>query len=230
MPSRKYLVTGSGRGIGLEFVRQILESENSAIAVTRRGSAELTKLKEKFSHKLQIFLADVTSDEDVKKLMADLGRDQAIDILVNNAGVLLDANQPFAAVNLKNIERSFAVNTIAPMRMIQALLPNLLASVEPKVVSISSLMGSISDNKGGGYYGYRMSKAALNMMHKSFSIDYPQIASCVLHPGWVKTEMGGAAAPLSVEDSVRGLLQVIAKLSQKQTGQFFDHRGQSLPW
>jgi NAD(P)-dependent dehydrogenase (short-subunit alcohol dehydrogenase family) len=91
-------------------------------------------------------------------------------------------------------------------------------------------MGSIGDNSSGGSYGYRMSKAALNMFHKTFSIDFPQITSLVIHPGWVQTDMGGANAPTSVEKSARGILRVIEKASPRDSGDFLDYEGDRLPW
>ena len=116
------------------------------------------------------------------------------------------------------------------MRVTRAFLPHLRQSAQPKLIHITSLMGSIADNESGGYYGYRMSKAALNMFNKSFAIDYPEVISLVVHPGWVKTDMGGPQAPLPPEIAVRGILSVVNRATTKQTGKFFDYEGNELPW
>ena len=116
------------------------------------------------------------------------------------------------------------------MLVTQALLPCLERAAAPKVVNISSLMGSIEDNSSGGTYAYRMSKAALNMFTKTFAVDFPKIATLTMHPGWVKTDMGGANAPTEKTESVKGLLKVILASSLKNTGQFIDYEGDKLPW
>jgi NAD(P)-dependent dehydrogenase (short-subunit alcohol dehydrogenase family) len=150
-----------------------------------------------------------------------------VDLLINNAGVLFNQDN-FTIMNFEQIRQSFEVNTILPMRVCQALHPLLRKG--SRVVQITSLMGSIADNESGGYYGYRMSKAALNMFNRSYSIDFPEFTSVVLHPGWVKTEMGGQSAPVTPSESVAGMMGIIEKLSTEQSGKFFDFEGNELPW
>ena len=116
------------------------------------------------------------------------------------------------------------------MRVTRALLPNLRMAKAPKVINITSRMGSIDDNTSGGYYGYRMSKTALNMFNSSFSREFKDILAVVMHPGWVKTDMGGPSAPTEIYDSVKGLLSVINSLSLKDSGRFVDFRGEGIKW
>ena len=116
------------------------------------------------------------------------------------------------------------------MRVTQRLLSNLLASHRPIVATLTSKMGSIADNRSGGYYAYRVSKSAVNMLMKSFANDHPKIRTVLLHPGWVRTDMGGPNATVSVEASVDGLVSVITNLKPEQSGGFFDYKGAEIPW
>jgi NAD(P)-dependent dehydrogenase (short-subunit alcohol dehydrogenase family) len=129
-------------------------------------------------------------------------------------------------------EDVFRINTIGPTHLTDTLVPNLTSGKRKLVVCITSLLGSIADNTSGGYYAYRSSKAGLNAVVKSLSIDLKPrgIAAVVLHPGWVKTDMGGANAPLEAKESVGGMRSVIARLSLKDSGSFFDYHGKELPW
>ena len=153
----------------------------------------------------------------------------AVDLLINNAGIL-KSDGPFERLDFESVLESFKVNTLGPMRLAKALLPLLSQSPKPIIVNITSQMGSIDDNKSGGYYSYRISKTALNMFNKSFSLDHPQITSVVVHPGWVQTRMGGAGATITPEVSVRGLFNLVKNLDRKSSGRFFNHRGEELPW
>ena len=228
----RYLITGAGRGIGLELTRQLLEKGNEVVAVVRdpAKAKELQTLARKHEGPLRILSADVTREADVETVAREVGKSGAIDVLINNAGAYLDGDDDFRKLDLEKVAQSFAVNSIGPMRVTQALLPMLEKSKAPKAVHITSLMGSIGDNGSGGSYGYRMSKAALNMFMKCFANDFPSITSLVMHPGWVQTDMGGKAAPLSVQDSARGILEVVEKATREDTGRFFDYEGDELPW
>lgn len=231
--TRTYAVTGTSRGIGLELTRQLLQKENTVLALARNpsGSSALLQLKETYPKRLNLFSVDVTSDEQVFNLVKLIEKSgiKLIDVLINNAGTYgEDAN--LEKLSLEEVLKTFSTNAVAPMRMIRALLPFLRQSKEPKMISITSQMGSIADNDSGGFYGYRMSKAALNMFHKSLSLEYPQMTSFVINPGWVKTDMGGPDAPTSPEESVRGILSVIENAHIKDNGKFFDFEGGELPW
>ena len=124
------------------------------------------------------------------------------------------------------------VNTVAPLKLTEALLPNILQSNLKKIAVITSMMGSITDNTSGGSYIYRSSKAALNAAFRSLAIDLrgDGIAIGILHPGWVKTDMGGSNAILSTEESVKGLIEVIGALNLKTSGQFTNYNGKAIPW
>lgn len=135
-------------------------------------------------------------------------------------------------LNLEIVKETFDVNVLGPIRVTRYFLPLLEKGKEKKIIHITSLMGSIDDNKSGGDYAYRISKAALNMMNRSLAHELREqgICSVVMHPGWVKTEMGGTEAPTSVDESVRGIMTVISKLKFKDSGSFLNYQGSHLPW
>lgn len=221
------VVTGTSRGLGAEFVRQLLDQGYEVHAVSRKGGKSSTAF-------LKTHEIDLESKEGPRSLAGAL-EGRPITLLINNAGVFLDDSEvPFAKLDFEVLRKSFEVNTLIAGRVCQALLPNLekasSTQSRPKVVQITSLMGSIADNTGGGYYGYRVSKAALNMLNKSFAIDHPFLTAIVLHPGWVKTEMGGSEAPTLPADSVRGMLKVIDRATEQDSGKFFDFEGDTVPW
>jgi len=122
------------------------------------------------------------------------------------------------------------VNAMAPVALAGAFVGAVARSGERKMIAITSRLGSIAANNDGGLYGYRSSKAALNALWRSFAIDHPEIIASLLHPGWVRTDMGGAGAPLSPEESVAGMRRVIARLGKADSGRFYDYQGESIPW
>jgi NAD(P)-dependent dehydrogenase (short-subunit alcohol dehydrogenase family) len=221
-----WLITGANRGIGLELVRQLAARGDTAIATARRPE-EAGALGELGVKVLALDVADAAS---VRGMREQLG-DTPIDVLVNNAGVG-GPGRVLADLDLEAVRRTIDVNTLGPMRVTQALLPNLRAGQGKKVAHITSLMGSIADNGSGGAYGYRASKAALNMFNKNLSLELgPAGFVCVvLNPGWVQTDMGGQHAPTPVADSVRGLLRVIDALVPADNGTFINHDARRLPW
>ena len=218
---KKILITGANRGIGLELCRQLLARGDEVIAVCRRVSDELMALNLRV-----IEGVDVSSDESIRGLQNETGL-ESLDWLINNAGILsvenLD-NLDFAAM-----ERQFRVNALGPLRVTAALLPKLGAGA--KIGIITSRMGSVEDNTSGGYYGYRMSKAAVNMAGVNLARDLQQsgIAVVLLHPGMVATEMTGGRG-ISPQQSVRGLIQRMDALNMAQTGSFRHAEGEQLPW
>ncbi len=226
-----FFITGTSRGIGLEITKQLLESNHQVFATARtpEKSKDLINLKEKYAKNLTLFSLDVTSDNDVQNLNKKLTNTK-IDVIINNAGVYLDSEKGLQKLESKILEETFQTNTFGPVRVTQALLENLKMSKTPKLINITSLMGSISDNSSGGYYAYRMSKAALNMFNKSFSVDHPQITSLVIHPGWVQTDMGGKQAPTQPEESARGIIKVILNSRLEDSGKFFDFEGDEVGW
>jgi NAD(P)-dependent dehydrogenase (short-subunit alcohol dehydrogenase family) len=224
-----FLITGAGRGIGFQLTKLALADGHNVYALVRNPdkAAELTELKMKNNDSLHLLKADVRSADELKQVQAQL-KNTPIDVLINNAGILTDSDiQHLTPDELQSV---FAVNTFAPIQVTQTFLQNLKAAPSAKLINITSLMGSISDNGSGGYYAYRMSKAALNMFAKSFSVDEPTITTLQLHPGWVRTSMGGPQAPVEPVDSAKGLYKVIMTSKADQSGKFFNYDGRPLPW
>ena len=182
------------------------------------------------SPRLQRFVADVTKSSDLKSLDKEFNQIDQIDVLINNAGVLHDRELSFDQTTEDILLQTFQVNLFGVHAVTQIAKKRLLKSSNPKVFSLSSVMGSITENASGRYYAYRSSKAALNAWNKSFSVDHPKITSIVIHPGWVATEMGGAQAPTSPKDSAAGILTLVQKLGLESTGKFFDYTGREVPW
>ena len=226
-----YFITGANRGIGRQLTTNLLSQGHTVLAGMRQiPDEDFLDLGEKYGDQLTIYKVDVTSDSSVQNLKREIAN-RKIDTLINNAGVLLDAKANLStSLDMTAMESSFQANTMGPVRVTQALLPVLLKSDAPRVLNISSKMGSIADNQSGHAYAYRMSKAALNMFTKSFAIDVPQITSICIHPGWVQTDMGGKNATVSVEESAQGILKVLSSLKSSDSGQFFDYQGNKLPW
>jgi len=194
---------------------------------TARKPEQAMELKETGARVVQL---DVTDSNSIRA-MAEQLKGQRIDLLINNAGMLGHNAQSFAETDFDQVIATFDVNSLGPMRVTQALLPNILAGSGKTVIQISSTMGSIANNSGG-YYGYRASKAALNMLNSSLALELADrgITSVVIHPGWVQTRLGGENAAITVEDSVTGMMQVIAKLGPEDSGRFLDYQGEELPW
>ena len=215
------LVTGASRGIGLELCRQLRQAGHRVIAVCRTAPDELRSLGCRI-----IDGVEVTDDATVARLAAEVGGDR-IDVLVNNAGIL--ARDSLDDLDFDGMRRQFEVNALGPLRVTRALLPNLGAG--SKVVIITSRMGSIADNGSGGYYGYRMSKAAVNIAGVSLARDLRErgIAVLLLHPGMVATGMTGQQG-IPVAEAAANLVARIATLGLEQTGSFHHANGEPLPW
>ena len=221
-----WLVTGASRGLGLEWVRQLAARGETVIATARdpEASRELAALGVE-THPL-----DVSDQGSVDALAGKLGA-RPLDAILNNAGVG-GSGPPLPELEWGEVLRTMDVNALGPMRVTQAAWTNLLAGRRKLVVNVTSRMGSIGDNGSGGYYAYRASKAALNMLTKTLALDSRrQGVTCVLlHPGWVATDMGGKQAPLSPQQSVEGMLSVLDRLGPGDSGRFLDWSGTDLPW
>jgi NAD(P)-dependent dehydrogenase (short-subunit alcohol dehydrogenase family) len=230
MKNKNVLITGAGRGIGLALTKEFTQNGYSVFATYRSeiSAAELLKLaKEKPTIKL--IQIDVASDEGVKPLSAALKKSATtIDILINNSGVIGDKSHSILEQSFDSMMQVFNINTLGAMRVIKSVLPFMEKG--STIAQITSLMGSITDNGSGGYYDYRVSKAALNMMNMCLAKELPQMTCLVLHPGWVQTDMGGAGAKVSVDDCARGLFRVITTPSLRKSGEFLDYQGEHLPW
>lgn len=217
----RVLITGASRGIGLALTQKALDLDYQVFAITRQ--------KMNLSHKnLEVIQADVTKSSDIELIANSSSLGEGLDILINNAGVLLAKSK--TEETAKTFSDSFHLNATTPFLLTQKLRPTLMKSKNPKVIQISTMMSSIQDNTSGGYYSYRSSKMALNMITQSLSLDYPEITFGLLHPGWVQTEMGGSSAPVTVDQSAAGLWQVISELKKGSPLKLMDFKGRVLPW
>ena len=226
MPSM--LVTGSNRGIGLEFVRQYAAEGWRVHAACRRPEAarELAAAE----GDVAIHRLDVADDRQIAALAEGLGG-EAIDVLINNAGVG-GPREGFGETDTATWLEVFRVNTIAPVHMAERFIEHLMRGRRKLIVGLTSRMGSIADNTGGAYYIYRSSKAALNAAMKSLAIDLAPrgVAAVVFHPGWVKTDMGGPGAQIAPQASVAGMRKKITALGPADSGRFFNYDGGAIPW
>ena len=218
---KKILITGANRGIGLELSRQLADRGDEVIAVCRTSSKQLNDLNLRVIEGI-----DVNDDDSLKGLRARTG-DGGLDWLINNAGIL--SVESLDSLDFEAMERQFRVNALGPLRVTRALLPVL--GEGSKVGIITSRMGSIEDNTSGGYYGYRMSKAAVNMAGMSLARDLSErrIAVALLHPGMVATDMTGGRG-IQPSQSASGLIARMDALDMTGTGSFWHAEGERLPW
>jgi NAD(P)-dependent dehydrogenase (short-subunit alcohol dehydrogenase family) len=234
----KALITGTNRGIGLEFVRQLITQDVHVFAACRNPSKadQLLKLQEDFTQQISIIKLDVTDDQslaDSCKLVSS--KTNRLDLLVNNAAVSPD-DQGLGTYNSSVIKSTLEVNTVAPILVIQQFVQLLKKGRHSKIVNISSGLGSLkraTDPHMKKYARiYSSSKAALNMstIHMAHELVDHKIVVVSIHPGWVRTDMGGPNADLETEESVSGMLQVIDSLQLKDTGSFYDYTGETIPW
>ncbi|WP_432720925.1 SDR family oxidoreductase [Jeongeupia wiesaeckerbachi] len=223
--SKTLFITGAGRGIGREFVQQYLAAGWQVVATCRKP-ADLADLAQQPA--LTVLPLDVTDWDTVATLASQLG-DARIDLLINNAGIYGGVMQDLGGTDVGTWLETLATNAIAPVKIVEALLPRL--APRAVIVNISSKMGSMADNGSGGDYHYRSAKAALNAATVSLARDLAGRHCCVaLHPGWVQTDMGGAYALIDAATSVRGMHDVIAGLQAADTGRFITYDGRSIPW
>jgi NAD(P)-dependent dehydrogenase (short-subunit alcohol dehydrogenase family) len=219
------LVTGAAGGIGYELARQLAARGTAVIAVCRKPGAELPRLPVRVEADI-----DIATDAGCAALATRVAG-VPLDLLIHNAGVLfdesLDALDEAAVVNIR---RQFEVNALAPLRLTAKLAPQLVRG--GKLVLITSRMGSMADNNSGGYYGYRMSKAAMNAAGRSLAQDLTPrgVAVVMLHPGYVQTPMTGGRGDVDPATAARGLLARIDELTLASSGRFLHANGSQLPW
>ena len=216
------VITGANRGIGLALAKEYLAQDWNVIAICRSASDELLATKAKI-----ISGIDVTDAGAVASLPGLLN-DTTIDLLINNAGIF--QNESLGSIDYSSIAQQFVVNAEAPLRVTETLLDQLAPNA--KIAFITSRMGSIADNTSGAYYGYRMSKAALNAAAMSLTRDLKPrgIAIAILHPGYVQTAMVNFGGDITPNESARGLSQRIAELTLENSGGFWHSNGTQLPW
>jgi NAD(P)-dependent dehydrogenase (short-subunit alcohol dehydrogenase family) len=223
------LITGANRGIGLALAETFIARGDRVIA-TMRDPFRLPDLLKTAPRALCAVIGmEVTDQRSVDRAAASVK--EPIDVLINNAGVYGSRTDSSLEVDLGTFAEVLAVNTLAPIRVARAFLPQLKTSKAPRILSISSQMGALSGSASGSI-AYRASKAALNKAMQVVASDLRAdgIAVAVAHPGWVQTDMGGGGADLTAQESARGLIALIDRLTLKETGQFFRWDGTIHPW
>ncbi|EAT45852.1 AAEL002901-PA [Aedes aegypti] len=243
------LITGCNRGLGLGLIKSFLNLSTPPrhiIATCRniQQAEELNSLGKQHGnlHVLQIDLKDVDKYDQFVQEVEAIVQDNGLNVLFNNAGVSPKSTR-LNFVKSDDLIETFVTNTVAPIMLTKAFVPllkkaaevNASAPMGPQkacVVNMSSILGSIGANSDGGLYAYRTSKAALNAATKSMSLDLKpnQIMAVALHPGWVRTDMGGSKAPLSIEQSCNRMVQTVMQLGEKHNGGFLQYDGKELPW
>ena len=225
----RFVVTGTNRGIGLEFVKQ-LTARGEQVDATVRDPADAAELQAlvRPGVRLRIHRLDVAEDASVDAFAAQLPGGP-VDVLINNAGV--SGVKGGELIDPPDILRVLNVNAVGPLRVVRVLLSRLREGRGKKIVNLTSKLGSITEATGGRY-AYRSSKAALNMVTRLLAEDLRAegFRTVALHPGWVQTRMGGSAAPVPPEQAVRGMLRVIDALTAEQSGRTFDFQGHDIPW
>jgi NAD(P)-dependent dehydrogenase (short-subunit alcohol dehydrogenase family) len=227
------LITGASRGLGLEWARQYAEAGWRVYATCRHPEeAESLKAVANGHPRLSVHRLDVTDSGQLRALRLDL-EEAAIDVLLNNAGVYLDKGmEDLGGIDYEVWLRTFAVNTLGAVRVSEAFIGQVARSGKKLVVAISSHMGSIAEITAPGSYAYRSSKAALNAAMKglSFALTQHGIGVLLLHPGWVRTRMGGPDAPLTPEQSVHGMRTLVEGFKPEMNARFFRYDGSEIPW
>lgn len=250
MLARSVVITGCNRGLGLEFVKQLIKSTKppEALITTCRSPDEAHDLKNvaannKNVHILKLDVTDEQSYSEFTSQVTEIVGDNGLNLLINNAGMAPKSTR-INMVKWNQMTDTFVTNTVAPLILTKTLLP-LLRSAAAKVVNsdqlspsraavvnMSSILGSIESNDGGALYPYRASKAALNAVTKSMSIDFKRsnILVVSMHPGWVQTDMGGNKAPLTPTQSVEAMIKTLSQCTNQHNGGFLQYDGQHLPW
>jgi NAD(P)-dependent dehydrogenase (short-subunit alcohol dehydrogenase family) len=233
---RTILITGAGRGLGLEWARQELADGATVIAAARRP-AEAEGLRDlargAAGAALVTLPMDVTDDASVEAGAREVEtRFGSLDDLVLNAGIYGPRGDQACSAPPDEVRRVLEVNVLGPYRVTRAFLPLLRKTRAPRVLFVTSRMGSIGDAPGGSSYAYRMSKSALNMLGANLASDLRDagVLCLLLHPGWVRTGMGGERAPLAPAESIAGLRRVVKAAGPAQSGSFFDYSGAAVPW
>jgi NAD(P)-dependent dehydrogenase (short-subunit alcohol dehydrogenase family) len=227
------LITGANRGIGLEHTRRFASRGVKVYATARAPdeAKDLQALARAYSDFVTVLPYDASAPDAAHGLKAALG-DVALDLFLANAGVMGGKRQSFGSVDIEEVIDTLRINALAPLQLAEALADNVARSQRKLMGFQSSLMGSVGDNGSGGYYGYRIAKAALNMIAKGVSNDLRGrgVIAVALHPGWVQTRMGGASAPVTIERCVEGQQNLLDGLTLARSGKFYNYDGRELPW
>lgn len=224
------LITGANRGIGLALSRRFNAGGYRVIAGCRDPGSAAALSAFAGAGEISVVPLDVTDDASVSNLCSVLG-EQTIDVLINNAGVIGGERQGVTDMDYDAWRHAMEVNTFAPFRMTTSLRGNLQRSVRPRVITISSQMGALN-RKSRGSFAYRSSKAAVNKVMQVLALELQDagIIVCPVHPGWVRTDMGGNAADISVDESADGIFKLTQTLSMDHSGRFWTWLGEEHPW
>ncbi|XP_026465461.1 uncharacterized protein LOC113368113 [Ctenocephalides felis] len=245
---KSILITGCNRGLGLGLVKSVLKELNPkhVIATCRNvnnaGDLQEVANKHQNVHILELDVKDIESYPVLVEQVTKIVGDDGLNVLFNNAGVSPRSTR-LAFTEVDKMMDTFLVNTVAPVMLTKAFLPLLkkassanselpMGIAKAAIINMSSMLGSISQNESGGLYPYRCTKAALNAATKSMSVDLKSdgIIAVNMHPGWVKTDMGGNKAPLDISESVDGIVKTLTKLNEKDNGGFLQYDGKPIPW
>jgi len=228
------LITGANRGIGLEFSRQYAVAGWRVLACCRQPekAAALNRISMQYPGLIHVYALDVADHEQIEHLSQLLSA-VSIDLLINNAGVYPGSDKmDFGHANYEEWMHAFRINTMAPLKMAESFITQISNSTLKIIVTLTSQMGSITENTSGANYLYRSSKSAVNMVVKSLSVDLKHngVTAILFHPGWVQTDMGGPNALITAEKSVSGMRQVISNLTPSDSGKFFAYDGKIIAW
>ena len=226
----RVLITGANKGIGLEMTRQYVEKGDEVIACVRnpQGATELNELAS--GGKVKVEAMDVGDPESIASARERIG-DDSIDILINNAGAVGGAKQSIDDVDIAEWHKTLDVNTIGPLLIARAFKPNLAASGNGKLMTVTSQLAA-STWPMGGMYIYSSTKAGVSKVCQALALDWKDepITVALMHPGWVKTDMGGPHAELTPQDSAAGIISVIDGLTKADSGKFYKWNGEIHPW
>ena len=229
----RIFISGANRGIGLEFVRQFLQ-RGARVFATARRPRQARDLNALAGPQLTVLPMDVSDAQSIQRAVAPVAQDrQGLDLLINNAAIKPpDDEQELATLNADSMLQTLRVNSLGPLLLARECAPLLRRGKNPRIVNISSGLGSLTRKQSGGQYAYCSSKAALNMVTRGLAADLGPagIVVCSLHPGWVQTEMGGWHAAISPAASVRAMLTLIEGLTPAQNGVYFDYEGHTVAW
>lgn len=223
-----WLITGVNRGIGRALALKALDDGDKVIGVSRKEYDSVREMSERFKSKFKFIIADLRYEKDIEKIVDSI--DEKVDFLMNNAGVLFRENYP--SFSQDSFLETMKVNTFAPLKLSSLLESRGKLGPKAKIVNTSSILGSISQASSTPSYSYSISKAALNMVTKLLSsqLRMKQIIVISVHPGWVRTNMGGNAAPVLPEDSAKGIISLARRITMKDSGKFFDYMGREIEW
>lgn len=231
------LITGANRGLGYEYTRQLLERGWDVIACARRTqSSEFDELAERFGQQLTVRELDVTNHAAIDGLAEELAV-EPIDLLINNAGTTGPKGTPecMEYQGLANMDYAiwrdiFEVNVLGLFKVATAFKPNLVTGDRGLLINLSSDLGSCAQNTQGNMHSYRASKAAVNILNKGMSIEWPDVICIAMAPGWCRTELGGEAAEIAPDESVAAQLDMFDKLTPDDSGRFINRFGDTVPY